>query len=443
MDDVALVEQEYEPKAIRDRDEKRDRVTLMTLHAAKGLEFDTVLLPSLIAGRFPAVSRREALPLPDELIRERLPEGDEHLEEERRLAYVAMTRAKRQLHLMAAVTYGSGARPRKLSPFVGEALGLERAPEPTTVGGTIRTALFAITPTTELHQRLRYPEHDGVITLSPAKIEGYLRCPNEFYWRFVLNAPSRPTAQLIYGNAVHAGIEAFHRLRSEISSSSPFVKGGQGDFGPYRDQLITGTIDQFRANWQDEGFVSAKQVNDLQRRGEATLARFIDRNLTQPQPSRVESWVHLNLSSSQPIREHFRSGRDSIGDSSEVKENGYYTSDIAIRGRIDALWISKEIEIRDYKTSENVTDPKKALGRAKANVPLMIYGYAIRKETGRRPDRLTLDFVETDQLGVVEPTDEQLDAAAETIRTVAANIRAGRFDPNPDPRHPCDVCRTI
>jgi DNA helicase-2/ATP-dependent DNA helicase PcrA len=59
-------------------------VTLMTLHGAKGLEFDTVFLPGWEEGVFP---NQRAL---DE-------GGAKALEEERRLAYVGMTRARRQL----------------------------------------------------------------------------------------------------------------------------------------------------------------------------------------------------------------------------------------------------------------------------------------------------------------------------------------------------------
>ena len=69
-----------------DADNDGDRVNLMTLHAAKGLEFDTVFLPGWEEGLFP---HQRSL---DE-------EGRAGLEEERRLGYVGITRAKKQAHI--------------------------------------------------------------------------------------------------------------------------------------------------------------------------------------------------------------------------------------------------------------------------------------------------------------------------------------------------------
>jgi DNA helicase-2/ATP-dependent DNA helicase PcrA len=72
-----------------DEDRQRDKVTIMTIHAAKGLEFDTVYLPGWEEGIFP--SQRS------------LDEGGlASLEEERRLAYVAITRAKRRATVIHA-----------------------------------------------------------------------------------------------------------------------------------------------------------------------------------------------------------------------------------------------------------------------------------------------------------------------------------------------------
>jgi DNA helicase-2/ATP-dependent DNA helicase PcrA len=70
-----------------------DRISLMTMHAAKGLEFDTVFLPGWEEGLFP--SQRSM----DE-------NGNKGLEEERRLAYVGLTRARRR----AVVSYAANRR---------------------------------------------------------------------------------------------------------------------------------------------------------------------------------------------------------------------------------------------------------------------------------------------------------------------------------------------
>ncbi len=91
LEEVALVSDQDE---LEDRPE---RVTLITLHAAKGLEFPVVFIVGLEEGLLP---HRRAL------------EDDRELEEERRLAYVGMTRAKDRLYLVHAnhrSTWGVGA----------------------------------------------------------------------------------------------------------------------------------------------------------------------------------------------------------------------------------------------------------------------------------------------------------------------------------------------
>lgn len=70
-------------------DENEEGVTLMTIHSAKGLEFDLVFLTGMDEGIFPHRNCMEE------------PGG---IEEERRLAYVAITRARRKLYIMSAVS---------------------------------------------------------------------------------------------------------------------------------------------------------------------------------------------------------------------------------------------------------------------------------------------------------------------------------------------------
>ncbi len=89
-------------------DDTADAVVLMTIHSAKGLEFEHVFLPGFEEGIFPGMQTVLA--------------GEAELEEERRLAYVAITRAKRELYILHAknrMLYGhTGCNPA--SRFLGE-----------------------------------------------------------------------------------------------------------------------------------------------------------------------------------------------------------------------------------------------------------------------------------------------------------------------------------
>jgi DNA helicase-2/ATP-dependent DNA helicase PcrA len=69
-------------------DDTADAVVLMTIHSAKGLEFPQVFLPGFEDGIFPGMQTLMA--------------GPEEIEEERRLAYVAITRAKEELYILHA-----------------------------------------------------------------------------------------------------------------------------------------------------------------------------------------------------------------------------------------------------------------------------------------------------------------------------------------------------
>ena len=109
------------PMASVDSDWRQNNmVNVMTIHSAKGLEFECVFMVGLVMDRFPSRNRASQLPIPAELIKESMPEIDFHLQEERRLFYVGMTRAKTHLYLTASEFYGEAKRAKKVSIFVTE-----------------------------------------------------------------------------------------------------------------------------------------------------------------------------------------------------------------------------------------------------------------------------------------------------------------------------------
>ena len=86
---------ELEESIELDIDVKKDpRVKLMTLHSSKGLEFDVVFLVGMVEGKLP---------------HDKCSKTDDEVEEERRLAYVGMTRARERLYLTWHMTvFGRG-----------------------------------------------------------------------------------------------------------------------------------------------------------------------------------------------------------------------------------------------------------------------------------------------------------------------------------------------
>jgi len=107
LENVALVEAEYLPEFKLPDKAKKDAVTLMTMHGAKGLEFPVVFLVGLEEGLFP---HSNAL------------FSEEELQEERRLCYVGITRAMKKLYLTYARNrlYFGSRLPRPVSRFVAD-----------------------------------------------------------------------------------------------------------------------------------------------------------------------------------------------------------------------------------------------------------------------------------------------------------------------------------
>ncbi len=110
-----------------------DAVSVMTVHQAKGLEFDVVVVPHLVAGRFPAPPRVSGVLTTAALVALRQVEPafhdpghqspERHFAEEERLFYVAITRARERLVLSCARRYDGEEDDSAPSPFLLQALG--------------------------------------------------------------------------------------------------------------------------------------------------------------------------------------------------------------------------------------------------------------------------------------------------------------------------------
>ncbi len=141
-----------------------DAVRLITVHGAKGLEFDTVYLPYLASGKVPGRKFWEACPAPSGMI-----EGaeDQHLEEEECLFFVAMSRAKSRLNLSRADYYGE--RASKESDF------LKKLVESLPAANVVKSEDSVLDET-------ETEKPDNRVNFYMAEINRYDRCPRQFYY---------------------------------------------------------------------------------------------------------------------------------------------------------------------------------------------------------------------------------------------------------------------
>jgi DNA helicase-2/ATP-dependent DNA helicase PcrA len=398
VEHLELLRDAGDDPAVAEPDLDDAAVPVLTVHKAKGLEFPVVFLVGCVDGKFPVHRRGESLEVPPALLPDEAVPGDVHLQEERRLFYVAMTRARDELVLTSAADYGT-ARARKLSRFVVEALDLP-SPAPVTRRGRAVEALLRHAPEPMPADTPPAPvrPHD-LMHLSFRQIDDYRTCPLKYKFVHHLRVPLLVHHRIVYGAAVHTAIQEHYKAR---------VAGRA--FG------VEDLVRSFREAWVSEGFLSREHEEQRLRAGEQTLRRFHAADAEHPlHPTAVEEEFAFEVGRTRVI--------------------GRYDLVVEEEGRVSIL---------DFKTGE-VADRREAQRRAAESLQLDIYALAHLRTRGRLPDRLELRFLESGLVGGRRPELAETQATEEVVREVADAVRRRDFSARPSFRacSPCpfrDIC---
>ncbi|MFH2019468.1 MAG: UvrD-helicase domain-containing protein [bacterium] len=229
LDNLDLIEENHLRLEESSYGKTKDAITLTTAHSAKGLEWDHVYLTRTVDGAWGNNKARELIHLPESLLTITKPSDKEKSEDERRLFYVALTRARKSVSLSYASEYVSFGSTRASIPsmFLSE-LGDTHTTKLDTTKIEKEAHLHleklltkSSLPTTSKKEETFLAELVANFSLSVTALNTYLECPYKFKLDKLLKVPHSKKPHLAFGTAVHAAFESFYRSFKETSALPP------------------------------------------------------------------------------------------------------------------------------------------------------------------------------------------------------------------------------
>lgn len=374
-----------------------DAVRMMTVHVAKGLEYTHVFIIRANSPSFPLSFKETLVEFPRELRDpDSVAQNDDkalHTEEERRLFYVAMTRAKDSLTL-----YANRSKSKKdptpagyfRDLFSDSILNryLRRRPARGLQGEIFAQASAALTGTA---QWVGLPPASNLSArLSASAVQTYKTCPLQFKLDREWRIPGEVPAAMQYGGSMHRVLRTYYdsvRMGRELTEEA--------------------LIELFRADLADAGIQDRYQHELYQRQGIDQLKAFLAACRRNPtlQVLHTEEFFEVKIGNT------------------------------AVIGRIDRIdkLPNGEVVVVDYKTGKPQSQDD-----ADESLQLSIYALAARQKWGYKADHLAFYNLDENNTVITRRSESDLQAAEGTVEQVAAEIAAGHF--NPKPTFNCRFC---
>lgn len=369
--------------------EDSNAVSVLTVHSAKGLEFDLVFIPSVVKSRFPQNNRADAFNIPDELICENIPEDNLHLNEERRLFYVACTRARKELILSYSDKY-EGPKKWKKSNFIDEIMASGQADEVIFSG---KDKEFESSKNNAIESEKSDVvdfSQDEIKKISYSQLNTFETCPLRYKFQYLWKIPAPSAHALNFGSSVHGTVNKFYEN---------VIKGEEPN-----EQLIASI---FEENWISEGYESRSHMTHSKQKGMEMMQRFyqVEKNNGFRVPEMMEQLFILKLDG------------------------------LTFRGRIDRIDKLPDgtYEIVDYKTGSSKRDTN-----LKKDKQLFLYALACRDYFRIPVSKMSLYYLDDCSKASVNIKDMDLDKLYDEIVQSIADLRKSSFEATPG-RH-CRFC---
>lgn len=377
---IALEQEAGEQGSLpRADDESPDAVHILTCHSAKGLEFRHVFIVNMVDRRFPTTERHDAIELPTALLKEIVPQGDAHLEEERRLFYVALTRAKQGVYLTSCEDTGT-SRKKKPSRFLQEVGVIKQAEE-----GQAKLVSTKLVSSPNFDRKFgldtnfcTYPpagkppmsRYNLPSVFSYSQLAAFQKCPLQYKFAFVLKIPVFGKPALSFGRTLHLVLQRFFQSILDTASKNqlPLFTNPKEEYTERTVSIppLETLFELYDEAWVDEWFSGKKQKEEYRAHGREILKR-----------------MHAELTANPPTPKALeRDFTIKVGEKGEQ-----YT----IKGRIDRVDAREDgtVEIIDYKTGT----PKETL-TSEDKEQLVYYHIASEEVFGERPSKLTYYYLD-------------------------------------------------
>ena len=429
--------------------EIRDAVQVSTIHQSKGKEYPIVFVTDVAQGKLPLRYQAKKFYVPNDLAKGLLKDEDEKslaLQEERRLLYVAMTRAQNQLFVVFPTKYAQNVRQSKPSVFLEE-IEFEKNPLVEVIdfaGSTqetllqeqdkvdiiqqdlqakatkfvnqmqLESAIARIVDLSKVEYFKKNKTLDGFETedlftvesnndvdallvgekiplinketlkLSASKFETYMKCPLQFKFAHVLEVPTPAQTYFNLGTAVHAVAEQLTKLEKEGQKPTEEI-----------------AFEILEKNWDSDAYKSEKKEDEDLAKAKEMIQLYL-------------KWISENPNKAIDVEKRFK-----------IEIGG-----IPITGSIDRVeqTPSGEYQVIDFKTG-GVYETKNSI---KEDTQMNVYALAVESTYGKLPEKTSLFYLkEGKMLENVLKTDT-LERVKAKLDQVTRSILAEDFEARPE-----------
>ena len=393
-----------------------DAVTISTIHAVKGLEFAAVFVADVCSRRFPSQNARRTVkvPMSGAILRDidiaGLSDTDNY-DGERRLMYVALTRAERFLVISHSTLKPKGRR--EVSQFIGELTGAVRDS-----GGTVTSDTAALLDAIR-HAPLEL-RHEVQLSTSFSDLRYYLGCPHDFYLRKVLGFAPTIDQAFGYGRGVHNLLRAIH--------TDPASWAGLAKDRKRLEEAIEGLLARGLFYLR---YTTGDPAANMRHKGVRIVADYVQRFSEE-----------LSGLTFEPEKEF-----ETVVEYDDGQRAAMISGAIDIVRRDDP----PRVTLIDFKSGDPESDAHQVLDQEEMRLQLGIYAIAAKKELQYEPEKglvryLGADTDSRDKSQLEVPLDARAIAdARKTVVETAASIRDRRFSSGPrkagpDGRERCTSC---